>query len=71
MGVNAFIKHDQFPKQGKYHGKKVKVCFHYDTQNSVNGVCVRDDIGDPGITAFRLDDGRFVLATECQWQPQK
>lgn len=67
MGVVANIKHDSFPQQGSYLGKRVNVCFHYDTENVVQGVCVRDDEGEPGKTIFQLDDGRYVLATECQY----
>jgi hypothetical protein len=33
------------------------------------GEVVRDDIEAPYIMIIRLDDGRHVLATECQWQP--
>lgn len=65
MGAN--IKHNSFPPQGSYLGKRVDVVFHYDTARVIQGVCVRDDAGEPGRTIFRLDDGRYVLATECQY----
>lgn len=67
MGVVANIKHDSFPQQGSLLGKRVVVAFHYDTAHVVPGVCVRDDADESGKTIFQLDDGRFVLATECQY----
>jgi hypothetical protein len=67
MGVKANISMSKFPRQGKWLGKWCNVCFHYDTQNVIRGQCVRDDAENPpGLTIFRLDDGRYVLATECQ-----
>ncbi len=65
MGCRANITIDQFPKQGEWLGKSCDVCFHYDTSKTVRGLCVRDDAEDPGITIFKLQDGRHVLATEC------
>ena len=67
MGVVANIKHDSFPPQGSHLGKRVNVVLHYDTDHIVQGVCVRDDADEPGTTIFQLDDGRYVLATECQY----
>lgn len=68
MGVVSNIKHDKFPEQGNYLGRKVKVCFHYDTNNTIPGVIVRDDKEEPHRTIIKLDDGRHVLAIECQYQ---
>ncbi len=31
------------------------------------GVIVRDDKEEPGEKIIKLDDGRYVLATECQY----
>ena len=69
MGVVTNIKHDSFPQQGGHLGKRVLVMFHHDTDHVVQGVCVRDDAGEPGKTIIHLDDGRYVLATECQYSP--
>jgi hypothetical protein len=44
------------------------VCFQYDTSRTCNGTIVRDDLEDPWQMIIRLDDGRHVLATECQYQ---
>jgi len=68
MGYHADIRHDKFPPQGPILGKQVSVCFHYNPAYSVNAVCVRDDMSDPFVTMFSLDDGRYVLATECQYR---
>ena len=69
MGVSANIKHDSFPPQGSLLGKRVMVMFHHDNEHVVQGVCVRDDAVEPAKTIFQLDDGRYVLATECQYSP--
>lgn len=71
MGVHANIAADRFPKQGSFLGKRVLVCFNYDTTREFPGVCLRDDNEEPFRTVFSLDDGRIVLATECQYQPEK
>ena len=67
MGVIRNITADNFPKQGKHLGESVEVCFHYDTSRTVMGVIVRDDMEDPWQTIIRLNDGRYVNATECQY----
>jgi hypothetical protein len=69
MGVVKNVGADTFPKQGRNLGRNVRVCFNYDTSRWFNAVCVRDDVEEPGVEIFRLDDGRHVLSTECQWQP--
>jgi hypothetical protein len=66
MGVHANIGADKFPKQGHYLGQRVMVCFNYDSSREFPATCIRDDMELPGMTIFRLDDGRVVLATECQ-----
>lgn len=48
-------------------GKKVNVCFNYDTSKTISGIIVRDDIEEPGRTIIKLDDGRYVLGAECQY----
>jgi len=67
MGTQQNITRDRFPAQGKWVGKRVSVCFHYNTHDQVEGTIVRDDSEDPHCTIIRLDDGRHVLATECQY----
>jgi hypothetical protein len=71
MGVIANINYDEFPKQGSYLGRRVEVCFHYDANKRIGGVIVRDDAEDPHRTIIRLDDGRYVLTTECQYGPTR
>lgn len=68
MGVENNIKYDKFPVQTKYSGKKVEVCFNYDTSSMVKGVIVRDDKEKPLRTIIELVDGKFVLGTECQYR---
>lgn len=70
MGNHANIAVDKFPRQGlDLHGR-VEVCFHYDTSRPIGGTVVRDDAEDPAMMIIRLDDGRYVLDTECQYSPQ-
>lgn len=66
MGVVNNITISKFPNQGHWVGKRCEVCFHYDTQNRIGGTVVRDDREEPHLCIIRLDDGRHVLATECQ-----
>lgn len=69
MGVDPNIAHDRWPKQGGFLGQRVDVCFNYDTAHTLPGEVVRDDVTAPGRMVIRLDDGRHVLSTECQWTP--
>lgn len=43
------------------------MCFHYDTAHVLPGTVVRDDTEEPGKMIIRLDDGRVLLSTECQY----
>lgn len=68
MGVAPNVGFDQFPKQGAFHGKRARVVFHYEDRERW-GTIVRDDNEAPFVTIIALDDGRVVLATECQFSP--
>lgn len=70
MGVHPNISHDAFPKHGSFLHKRVRVCFNYDPSNQVLGTVVRDDDEEPGRAIIALDDGRYVLTTECMWSPE-
>jgi hypothetical protein len=69
MGIEHNITATTFPARGRHLGLRVQVCFHNDTDQMVSGVIVRDDNESPFRTIIALDDGRFVLATECQYTP--
>jgi len=69
MGVHPNIGFEKFPKQGSCAGQPVSVCFNYDTSKRILGKFVRDDAEAPFMAIIQLDDGRFILATECQYQP--
>lgn len=71
MGSHSNISVTRFPRSGDYLGKQVNVCFHYDTSKTVVGTIVRDDVSPPFVTIIRLDDGRYVLGTECMYTVQK
>lgn len=62
------IDFDKFPAQGVFLGMYVRVCFNYDTSRILLGRVVRDDKEEPGRMIIRLEDGRYVLSTECQYQ---
>lgn len=70
MGVEHNVGIDHFPKQGSWQGLRTKVCFRYDTSRIIMGTVVRDDAEAPWKTIIRLDDGRFVLSTECMHSPE-
>jgi hypothetical protein len=70
MGVVNNVGFSRFPKQGPDLNKRCLVCFHYNTANKVGGTIVRDDYDEPWVTIIKLDDGRHVLATECQYSPE-
>ena len=69
MGIQPGISYDTFPKQGAFLHKRVKVCFNYDSSRLLSGTIVRDDHEEPGRCIIALDDGRYVLTTECMWSP--
>lgn len=68
MGMHENITYDSFPDQGSHLGAAVEVCFHYDTDHTLKGRVVRDDNTAPGVLIIALDNGRFVLASECQYR---
>ena len=68
MGVVANIGFEEYPKQSDWNGKRVVVYFRYDTEKTIEGRIVRCDMESPGVSIIRLDDGRFILSSECQYQ---
>lgn len=71
MGVHANIDYDKFPRQSDWIGKRCEVCFNYDADRRLDAECVRDDREAPHLTIFKLADGRYVTATECQYTMPK
>lgn len=69
MGVSEHVGADRFPKQGPWLGQKHRVCFDFDASQTFDAVCIRDDLSEPRLTIFQLENGKVVLATECQHQP--
>ena len=67
MGVVNNVGTTEFPTQGSYLNQRVKVCFRYDTSKTITGTIVRDDMEQPFVTVIKLNDGRYVLSTECQY----
>lgn len=68
MGCVKNITYDKFPKQYEnYIGQRVKVCYHYDTNHYHYGEIVREDREEPFETIIKLDNGRYLRATECQY----
>ncbi len=67
MGNVVNISFDKFPKQGDLANKRVKVVYHYDTSKRDEGICVRDDVEEPFVRIFKLDNGRYILCSECQY----
>ena len=67
MGVVENVSSYHYPKQSVNVGKRVELMFRY--SNVVfSGRIVRDDAESPLQTIFCLDDGRFILDSECQYR---
>lgn len=75
MGVVDNIDFYSFPRQKTEGfckvGDRVSVCYKYDTSRCHEGVIVRDDMEAPGETIIKLDNGRYLRATECQYSVKK
>lgn len=67
MGKATNVGIGKYPAQGTHYLAKVEVCFNYDPTQTLQGQIVRDDIEEPHLTIIKLDDGRYILATECQY----
>lgn len=63
------MKLKTWPKQGEMIHRRAEVIFNRDDGEVFRGIVVRDDVDGPMRTIIRLDDGRVVLAVECQWRP--
>ena len=66
-GNRKNVGFDKFPKQGEELGRKVNVCFNYNTSKIIKGKIVRDDMEKPMRTIIQLSDGRYILGTEGQY----
>lgn len=69
MGSVATITASDFPKQGPFLGKRTKVIFHHGGPQLM-GTVVRDDYEHPWRTIIHIDDGRYIMSTECQYAPE-
>ena len=67
MGCVETIDVYRFPKQSEYVNRRCNVCFKYDTTRWIKGTIIRDDREEPFETLIRLDDGRVIRGTECQY----
>jgi len=67
MGSVATITNNSFPRQGRLLLTVVKLWFHHDMSVVFYANVVRDDAEQPFITIFKLNDGRYILSTECQY----
>jgi hypothetical protein len=56
------------PDQTSQVGQRVRVMFH-EERPELHGAIVRNDANGNLVTVIRLDDGRHVLGTECEFQP--
>lgn len=67
MGVHPNVGLNKFPKQGGWLNKEAKVMFNFDSSTISKGVIVRDDMEEPFVTLIKLEDGRIISSTECQY----
>jgi len=70
MGIVKGVSFSDYPIQGSNLGKRVSICYNYNSALRHEGVCIRDDMGEPFRTIFQLDNGRVLDAVECMWSPQ-
>ena len=72
MGVVTNISYDKYPEQDTESlfkvGTKVLVCYNYDANKTHSGTIVRNDNEEPFRTIIQLDNGRYLLGTECQYR---
>lgn len=68
MGCTDNISYEEFPKQSVHVGQKVEVCYNFDTKKTHSGEIVRDDMENPFVTIIKLDNGRYLRSTECQYR---
>lgn len=61
------IGKDAYPEQFDSVGARVLAAFDYDVANPLPATVLRDDAEEPFRTVLRLDDGRIVMGSECQW----
>lgn len=66
MPVHKNLDIDRYPEQGVHLHKRVRLCFNFNTDFTIDATCVRDDLVSPYITIFKSDDGRYFLSTECK-----
>lgn len=67
MGCVGTITAYTNPKQTGNVNMRCKVYFHYNTGVFIPGTIIRDDDEEPYETLIKLDDGRVLRATECQY----
>ncbi len=67
MGIEKNVEFDKFPEQGIWLGKQVEACFNYDASKILTGKIVREDIEKPYNTIIELENGKYILATECKY----
>lgn len=66
MGCVSYMDKDLYPEQSDWCGRRVGVCFHYDTKDTFLGKIVRDD-KERDCMIFLLDNGWVVNSHECQY----
>jgi hypothetical protein len=59
---------NRFPEQGDYLGVAVEVRSKYNNSNEI-GIVVRDDIEEPYRKIIELENGKYILGTECTYRP--
>ena len=69
MGVVLNIGATKFPEQDpEKQQKRVAVRFRDNSGVDVLGTIVRSDAEEPYQTIIKLDDGRYILDSECMYR---
>ncbi len=68
MTIEKKVELGEFPKQGDWLGRRVEVCPHSDNPRIFYGNIVREDAETPYKTIIQLDNGKYILSTECLYE---
>jgi hypothetical protein len=65
--MSDYVNISDYPKQSKTLYHRVKVYFNNEILSQKKGTIIRDDREEPFETIIKLDDGRIVRGSECQF----
>lgn len=68
MGIEKYVKSGVFPKQNSYLlNRSVEICIECNDAGMTKGKIVRADIEEPYVIIIHLENGQYVLGSECRF----